>query len=233
MLKVAICDDEKPIREHIKKLIEQCIQAETDLYARGEDLLMADKEYDILLLDICLKESGAGQGMSGMDTARSIRKKSDAVIIFITAFEDYACDAYDVEAFHYLLKPVDEVKFCEVIRKAAAKAAERKAVCPLIIKVSGAYRQIPVEDIYYAENDARKIILHTRTENITYYEKMEVLEQKLGADFFRSHRGFLVHLSEVAGYDRNSITLKCGDSVFLAKQKYNDFVTAYMNYLTR
>ncbi len=51
--------------------------------------------------------------------------------------------------------------------------------------------------------------------------------------FYRSHRGYLVNLNEIAGYDRTSITLKCGDTVFLAKLKYNDFVAAYMDYLMK
>ena len=109
---------------------------------------------------------------------------------------------------------------------------KKQAVLPLLIRVNGRGFEIPVADIFYGESDGRKIILHTKNGVYTYYEKMELLEQKLGNGFFRSHRGFLVSLKEVAGYDRTSITLKCRDTVFLAKQKYNDFVEAYMNYLT-
>lgn len=102
-----------------------------------------------------------------------------------------------------------------------------------MIKCGGKMLQIPIDNIYYGENDGRKITLHTKNGRFSYYEKMEELERKLGDAFFRSHRGYLVHLQEVAAYDRTSITLKCGDTVFLAKQKYNDFVAAYMNYLTK
>ena len=92
-----------------------------------------------------------------------------------------------------------------------------------------------LDDILYAENQARKIMLHTKSKKEPYcfYEKMEVLEQKLGDRFFRAHRGFLVNLQEVARYDNSNIELKNGESVFLAKQKYNDFVTAYMKYLRK
>ena len=65
----------------------------------------------------------------------------------------------------------------------------------------------------------------------SFYEKMDVLERKLGKSFFRSHRGFLVNLSEVSRYDKANIFLKNGEKVYLSKQKYNDFVTTYMNYL--
>ena len=67
--------------------------------------------------------------------------------------------------------------------------------------------------------------------SFTFYEKMEVLEKRLGEGFFRSHRGFLVNLREEYKYDATTLQMKNGDKVYLAKQKYNDFVTAYMKYL--
>ena len=230
MLKIAVCDDEERIRQYIKNIIFRELSVQADLYASGETLLAAELSYDIYFLDICLGKEGT---MNGMETARMLRGRTEAVLIFITALEDYVYEAYDVEAFQYLLKPLDEEKLCMVLHKAAAKAEKKQAVLPLLIKVNGRSIKIPVADIYYGESGGRKIILHTKSGIFTYYEKMELLEQKLGDGFFRSHRGFLVSLKEVAGYDRTSITLKCGDTVFLAKQKYSDFVEAYMNYLTR
>lgn len=233
MIKIAICDDEVFIRKYLRDIVKQELNVQADLYENGEALLQSDVEYDILLIDICLEKSEYSGKINGLETARRLRDSSHAVIIFITALKEYVYAAYDVEAFHYLLKPIDEGKLREVLRKAAAKTREKRTTLPLIIKVKGAYRRIPVEDIYYIENDARKVVLHTKNEEISYYEKMEVLEQKLGSAFFRCHRGYLVHLQEVCGYDRTSITLKSGESIYLAKQKYNDFVTAYMNFLTR
>lgn len=157
------------------------------------------------------------------------------LIIFVTALREYVFEGYDVGAFHYLLKPIDEQKFTEVMDRAICQIRSKKNVEPLVIKVGGNYVRIPVDDILYAENQARKIMLHTKSKKEPYcfYEKMEVLEQKLGDRFFRSHRGFLVNLQEVARYDNSNIELKNGESVFLAKQKYNDFVTAYMKYLRK
>jgi DNA-binding LytR/AlgR family response regulator len=142
-------------------------------------------------------------------------------------------DAYDVEAFHYLIKPIEETKFRQVMEKAVGCVEKRKQAEPLVIKVNGNYRKVPIQDIYYAENDARKIIIHLNGENVAFYEKMEVLEQKLGNSFFRSHRGYLVHLQYVDHYDSTSISLKNGENIYLAKHKYHEFVAAYMNYLTR
>lgn len=232
MLKIAICDDDEWMRQYMQSVISRRLGARADLYASGEELLAAETEYDILLIDICLNETGGSRGIDGMETARQMRRRSGALIIFITAMPDYVYDAYDVEAFHYLLKPVDEEKLLEVLKRAAAKVKEKAASPSLVIRANGKYLPIPAGDIFYGENEGRKIILHTRGGSYSYYEKMDVLEKKLGSAFFRSHRGYLVSLAEVAEYDRTSITLKCGDTVFLAKQKYNDFVAAYMDYLS-
>lgn len=232
MLQIAICDDDRQMRESLKQLTESCVQADVHLFANSGELLSSAIEFDILMLDICMGGEG-GTSLDGIEAAKRIREKSDAVIIFITALKEYVFEAYDVEAFHYLLKPVNEEKLKEVLEKAAQKAEEKKKVTLLTIKINGSCKQIPVNEICYAENDRRKIILHTRGETYSFYEKMENLQQQLGSDFFRSHRGYLVHLAEVSGYDHTSISLKNGETVFLARQKYNDFVTAYMHYLTR
>ena len=236
MLKIAICDDEQPIRDYLKKLTEKCTDAQVHVFANGEELLSDPTVYDIILLDISLNRKPDSGKPNGMEVAKKIRETSDVIIIFVTALKEYVFEGYDVGAFHYLLKPVDEQKFMEVMDKAISQIKKEKNTQPLIIRMDGNYIKIPVNNIIYAENEARKIVLHTKNmkeETYSFYEKMEVLEQKLGHHFFRSHRGFLVNLQEVVRYDNANIELKNGDRVFLAKQKYNDFVTAYMNYLRK
>lgn len=106
-MEVAIVDDEKVIREQIKKL---AVKYEPDCnvkyYETGEELLAEGKKFDVLFLDIQM------EGMNGIDTARALREKQeDMVIIFITGVKEYVFEAFDVSAFHYLLKPVEEKKF--------------------------------------------------------------------------------------------------------------------------
>lgn len=236
MLKIAICDNEQPIREYLKKLTEKCTDTEVSVFADGEELLAGQTEYDVILLDISLNQDNDTNMLNGIDVAKKIREKSDAIIIFVTALKEYVFEGYDVGAFHYLLKPVDEQKFIDVMDKAIRQIQREKNAEPLIIKIDGSYVKIPVNNIIYAENEARKIVLHTKNmkgETYSFYEKMEVLESKLGDNFFRSHRGFLVNLQEIARYDNTNIELKNGERVFLSKKKYNDFVTAYMNYLRK
>ena len=113
-------------------------------------------------------------------------------------------------AFHYLLKPIDEQKFEEVIGNAIGQIKKRQVAEPLVIKSNGGYIQIPVNNIIYAENEARKIVIYTKNmddDSYSFYEKMEDLEHRLGDRFFRSHRGYLVNLAEVRRYDTTTIIL--------------------------
>ncbi len=229
MLQIAICDDEKSMGEHLKQLIERRLKDEKDykvvVFSSGAELLKEGKDSDIFFLDINLKD------MSGIDMARCLRKETEAVIIFVTALKEYIFDAFDVQAFQYLLKPVDENKFIQVLDKALAECRMKKHLEPLVIRVNGIYKNIPKENILYAENDARKVVLHLKDEQISYYAKMSELEGILGEQFFRCHRGYLVNLNEVKGYDTGNIQLKNDEVILMAKQKYSAFVTAYMEFL--
>lgn len=236
MLKIAICDDEQPIMEYMKNLTEKCTEAQVDMFSSGEKLLSDSNDYDIILLDISLNRNNTAGDLNGMEVAKKIREKSNVIIIFVTALKEYVFEGYDVGAFHYLLKPINENKFMEVMDRAVNQIKREKNAEPLIIRTDRNYIKIPVNNIVYAENQARKIILHTKNmkeDTYSFYEKMDVLESRLGDSFFRSHRGFLVNMKEIVRYDNANIELKNGDKVFLAKQKYNDFVTAYMNYLRK
>ena len=177
MLKVAICDDEQPIREYLQKLTEQCMTAEVSVFGNGEALLNSKTPFDIVLLDISLNREGEGTNLNGVEVARQFRRKSDVIIIFITALREYVFDGYDVGAFHYLLKPLNEQKFREVMEKAVSQL-QKKTEETLMVKTGGSYVNIPVSNIVYAENTARKITLYVKDmvqPCYTFYEKMETI----------------------------------------------------------
>ena len=157
MIEIAVCDDEQPIREYIKKLAERLADVHVSTFGRGEDLLKDKTIFDIILLDISL-DSNEEAVLNGIEVAKQFRTKSDATIVFITALKEYVFDVFDVGAFHYLLKPIDEKKFEEVIGKAISQIKKRRETEPLVIKSNGGYIQIPVNNIIYAENEARKIV---------------------------------------------------------------------------
>lgn len=229
---IAVCDDDDKIRKHLVKMIrsftDKCENPVQILeFSGGEALLALEEKPDIVIMDI-----GMG-GMNGMEAAARLREVSDAILIFVTALKDYVFDAFDVGAFHYLLKPVDENKFFEVLERALGEVEARngKKSAGFTVKTLEGFRTVKSNDIYYAENIARKIVLHTKEGDISYYEKMEHLEKQLGNGFFRCHRGYLVSLDKVKQYDSRQIELVNGDIILLSRQKYSDFVQAYMKYM--
>ncbi len=229
-MKIAICDDEVRGREGIRTLLEkEFSQAQIKEFDSGMKLLQAVKEDyqpDIVLLDIAMEE------MNGMETAVRLREISDVILIFVTGVKEQVFQAFDVGAFHYLMKPVDKAKLVNVLQRAMQEAKKRQTSPRyLLVKAAGNHRKIPIEDILYVENNGRKVVLHTRTETLEYYERMNHLEEVLGEGFYRCHRGYLVSLSAISGYDNTSITLDQGDRIYLAKQKYGEFVKLYCRFL--
>ena len=235
MVKIAICDDEKNIRAYLSALVKkQGMECEITEYATAGDYFADGVEHDILFLDIELE--GPGQDMDGMKMARQIRGMEDTkqpIIIFITGYEKYVYDAFDVGAFQYLLKPVDEQKFAGVFRRAAEQAAayteqDKKA---LMIQYGGTGKTIPLRDIYYMESQNHKIAVHMKDGVLEYYAKMSDLEEELQGQFCRVHKGYLINLSYVDEYNKTEVTLTNGDKLLISKYKYEDFVKAYLRFM--
>lgn len=233
-MRIAICDDEKNIRELIgDKVAKQYPEAEIVFFSSGEELLLADKNIDILFLDIQMS------GRNGMDTARELRKKDkNVILIFVTAVEEYVFQAFDVGAFHYMVKPIDDVKFADVLYRAVdelnSKNIDEKEPEEryLMINSGGVHTKVIFDDIVYAEVFNRKIVIHKLDDTIEYYGKMSDLESLAGDGFFRPHRAYLINFKYVEKYDASTIYLEKG-SVLMAKQNYPEFVKKYMKYIQR
>ena len=233
-MRIAICDDEKDIRELIANKVEkQYPDAEIIFFQSGEELLLVDESIDILFLDIQMS------GIDGMETARELRKKDKKVIlIFVTAIEEYVFQAFDVGAFNYIVKPIDDGKFSDVLHRAVdewssqninEKEPEERYV---LINNSGVHTKVILDEIVYAEVFNRKVVIHRLDGEIEYYGKMSDLESLAGDSFFRPHRAYLINFKYVEKYDATTIYLERG-TVLMAKLKFPEFVKKYMRYLQR
>ena len=229
---IAVVDDEKVIREHICGLVEERQpESRIEAYATGEELLASGKRFDIVFLDIQM------EGMNGIEAARSLREKNanlgvgDTVLVFITGIKDYVFDAFDLYAFQYLLKPIDEGKFAEVLERAVREATKKKERRVLFIKSRNL--TLDQSEILYIESRAKKVEIHTvgAAQAIEIYAAMDELEGQLGENFYRCHRAYIVNMDCITEYDSESITLTNGDRVYLTKKKYGEFMKAYMWHL--
>lgn len=231
-MQVVICDDEismgQILEEKVRKLLPDAI---IEKYISGDELIASRCKPDILFLDIQMP------GRDGMETARMLRQNnSDMILIFVTAVEEYVFQAFDVGAFHYLVKPFSQEKFEEVVTRAIKTIGEissnKNDDKYIMIQSAGSHRKVFFRDIVYAEVFNRKVVIHTQNEDLEYYGKLQKLCDMAGEDFFRTHRAYLIHFKYIEKYNANCVTMERGTAL-IAKKKYPEFVKQYLKYNRR
>ena len=184
--KIAICDDLATDRNYLSSLCEiwgshNSYHIQISEFTSAENFLFnyaEKKDFDILLLDI---EMGA---MDGVTMARKLRQDNHTVqIIFITGYADYISDGYEVDALHYLMKPLQEEKFFTVLDRAVTKLIKNEKFLNIISQ--GEMIRLPICQINYAEVNSNYITIHSQ-QTITLKMTLSELEKKAGFSFFQS-----------------------------------------------
>ena len=224
MLSIAVCDDEvveccnmaRKIKDILEEMKIPCIVRQ---FWSGEKLLQALEGFDIVFLDIIMRD------LDGMKTAQIFRKKAfDKILIFVSSSREYVFEAYDVEAFQYLLKPVDEGKLKRVLQKAVLKTESRSQEF-IILSRDRQKKKLFLDDIYYVEIKGRMVDVHGPEGIFTYYEQIGTLENRLREKgFFRCHKSYLINLKYVERYNRQEVILENGKKIVIAKRRYDKFV---------
>lgn len=229
LIRIGICDDEQALlaqlEDWVREILERhSIKYHIESYINGSALLARDA-FDILLLDIEMEPLG------GLELAKKLRMRGDeSKLIFITAYEQYALEAYDVQAFHYLVKPAVPEKLEKVLLKVCS-SLEKEYKRGIAIRQGTGIRRIPLEQILYLEVLDRKIYLHTEAEATPFYGKLEELEPTLPETFFRCHRSYIVNFAHVQRYSKGDVMLDNEENIPLSKRRYKAFGLAFMNYL--
>ncbi|WMJ82050.1 LytTR family DNA-binding domain-containing protein [Clostridium sp. MB40-C1] len=230
MLKIAVCDDENNQRQEIVHMIDKALNLNNEQhkiteFSNGEQLMLSTWNFDIYFLDIKMDK------LTGIEVAKKIRLVNErAIIIFITGLKDYVFDAFDVRAFHYILKPIDEKKLKKVLYSALEQFEKKEKF--IIAKTISKSTKIFIKDIMYIEAARRKIRVHTIYDVIEYYYKISDIEQELYEyNFFRCHKSYIVNLKYVSSYDNTFITLTNSEKIYVSKYKLADFSKKFMYYL--
>ena len=133
-----------------------------------------------------------------------------------------------MEAFQYLLKPVDDRKLKRVLQKAVLKTECRSQEF-IIVSRERQKKKLFLDDIYYFEIIGRVVDVHGTEGIFTYYEQMGELENKLrDKGFFRCHKSYLINLKYVEGYNRQEVILENGEKIVIAKRRYEEFCQAVL-----
>ncbi|MEY8391923.1 DNA-binding response regulator [Lachnospiraceae bacterium] len=231
MIHIAICDDEKYISDNIKAFASNFFRKKNReihlmTFSNGEELLTYDGQIDILFLDIQMKE------MDGMETAKRLRAgKFRGFLIFITVLREMVFQSFEVQAYDYLVKPVEEMQFEKTMERLYASMQDASEDS-LLVQKGYEGRIIPKDEIVFCEIIDRKIYLYLSSgEVLDYYERIENLETKLGGYFFRCHRSYLINLGHLKGYKNGTAYMDNGREVPVSRLRNKEFSGVVLQYM--
>jgi two-component system LytT family response regulator len=209
-MRLLIVDDERPARDRLRRML--ALHPEVELVGEARDAvealeLVARLAPDALLLDIQMPE------VSGLELAASLPAPAP-LVVFVTAYDQYAIPAFDANAVDYLLKPYDQERLRRALQrlrgrlallpaKGAAAAAALAALAgqplrQLLVSERGATRVVPVDDISWLESADNYVVLHTAAGRPLLRQTLAGLVERLGERFVRCHRRAAVRLDRIA-----------------------------------
>lgn len=198
---IGICDDFRDEVEILIKFIQNNPHRdhyETIQSTQPQEFLRAleEKKPDLVFLDIDLG------GINGIQLGDMIKALCpDTLIVYITAHENYALEAFRVRAFHYLLKPITKKQFYTVLDEALENIRQRAIPKPemsFLVKIKGEAIRIPYSEIFYFEKTGHRIKIHTKARDIFFYDKLSSLTDQLDASsFLRCHAGYIVNTDKI------------------------------------
>ncbi len=231
MLKIAVCDDERTESEYLSLLTREWAdlsqkQVSISTFPSAEAFLFnyeEDKDFDILLLDIQMKD------IDGITLAEKIRETDSGVqIIFITGFPDYISKGYDVSALHYLIKPVEKEKLFSVLTRANENL--NKADKFILLSVENESFKVRLKDIIYVEAFGHSSNVVCKNGEYKVKAPISDIFKKLDKGFAYCHRSYIVNLRNVSGITKTDVVFDNGKTVPVSRRMYGDINSAFINF---
>ncbi len=232
MLRIAVVDDEKGFSDRLCRFIarygkENGVEADVTCFEDGLDIAEDFRSrWDIIFLDIQMEH------LDGLATARRIRASdSDVIIIFVTTMAQYAINGYEVDAFDYVLKPLEYPQFALRMKKAVKEVDKKKDHSYVYLKKYSDIVKVSTDDILYIEVTGHTLRYVTAEETYEKRARIGDAEAELaGRPFSRCSLSYLVNLKRV---DRIS-----GDTVVIgpyelpiSRNRRKEFLQAFTDYL--
>jgi two-component system LytT family response regulator len=187
-VRTLIVDDEPLAREGLRLLLAEHADVEVVGEAgNGADALAlaTQLEPDLMFVDVQMP------GMTGLEMAAAL--PIECAIVFVTAYDKFALDAFDVHALDYVLKPIDEHRFAEALRRARKRIPNRR----LAIRDGEAIIYVPIDDIDWVEAADYYVEIHAQGRSYLMRETLQRLQTQLDDRFVRIHRSRLVNRDRV------------------------------------
>ena len=196
------------------------------MFSSGEELLSYNGQIDILFLDIQMKD------MDGMETARKLRaNKFRGFLVFITVLKEMVFQSFEVQAYDYLVKPVDDKQFEKTMERLYA-SMQNASEDSLLVQKGYEGRIIREDEIVFCEIIDRKIYVNLVSgEVVDYYERIENLETKLDNRFYRCHRSYLINLKHLKGYKNGTACMDNGKEIPVSRLRSKEFSGVVLQYM--
>lgn len=232
MIKFAICDDEplmaQELADYLAKYMEERSITVYDLssFSNGCALLESVGGFDVIFLDIQMEQP------DGMETARLLRQQGNhSLLIFVTVVRECVFEAFQVEAYDYLLKPLNWDNFYRTMDR-VLRTLEQRASEEIVIQRGINFEVVLLSDIVYCEVLGRKVYLHKSDGTVSdYYDQLEDLEQHMDGRFFRCHRSYLVNLKRLKGYKDGNAYMDDGSVIPVSRLRSKEFSNAILHYM--
>lgn len=222
MLKIAICEDEKRYADDL----EWCLQVwatntgnniKTRKFDNGIPLLSCidvNGMFDVIFLDVEMDK------MNGLETAAKIREKDFVTtLIFVSQYESYYKEAYNVHPFHFLSKPINSKKLEETMD--SFMVMKRQAIETFTFNINKARYSLQLNDIIYFYSESRHVTAVCKEQKYTFYRKLNDVQKELEKKdnrFLRIHQSYLVNMKYVKEFHYREVVLFNGQSLYISKE---------------
>lgn len=228
-IRIAICDDQKSDREILLTLLSSYLDqnnlcARIDEFESGEAFLEADTtRYSLVFMDIFMGK------LNGMETARKIIQKNQKIqIVFASTSIDFAAEAFNIEALHYIVKPIEEAQVYSVLDKFFESFYSMRTVS---VKVGRLEEYVYLSDILYIEAKGKKTLIHMKTGILESSQSLSEMVQLLPpGDFCMPIRWALVSMQEITSMPSDKLKLSDQTEIPISRGKREEIKNAFADF---
>ena len=232
MIRIAIVEDNPAdagkLQEYIDRFCEDYrIHAQTEIFQNGDDFVKNyTKIWNLILLDIEMP------GIDGMETAKKIREQDEETfLVFVTNMAQYAIRGYEVEAFDFVVKPVQYAPFCMKMQKLLNMMRMRQKKYLTVNQANGVSR-VFLQEIIYVEVCNHKLFFHTERGEVEGRGSLGQLEKDMeGSTFARCNSGYIVNLRNIKSIEKDTVIMSNGDRLPVSRARKKEFLNQFAMYL--
>lgn len=231
MINIAVCDDDLVFASKIESILyniakQKLIDVMVEVFSDGSELwkhISSGEIFELLYLDIEMMK------LNGIDLAKKVRENdTNVIIIYISSYENYFIELFEVEPFRFIKKPVDEKIFIDYFDKAYERIIQNEAYFEY--KFNKVPHKILTKNIMYFESCGRLILVRTKTESGKFYGKLNAVEKQLQNSkipFLRIHQSYLVNYRFVQEISFSKVVLTNNTELQISEDRQKEIRTKY------